>query len=355
MTEPSREVRILLSGTERLEVARCAALALAAIQREYPFHLAHVARGDADVRPPRDLHPAFGCAFDWHSAVHGHWCVVRALRLGGDATFDAEAGAVLDQHLAPPRLQRELEYLTAPGHEGFERPYGLAWVLQLAAELREWQDERARRWQRALEALERLAATRLTEWLPRLPGPVRGGEHSQTAFAMGLAVDHAHVAGEAASIAILGREARRFYLADRAAPLEIEPSAHDFLSPALAEGDLMRRVLEPAEFRAWLDRFLAAGTDALERWLEPVVSPDPADGKLSHLDGLNLSRAWMLEGVAGALDRGHPLAALLERAAQHHRRAGLAAVTPQHYAGSHWLGSFAVYLLTGRGRPHSAD
>ena len=353
MTEPSRAAQAFLSEAERLEVVRCAALALAAIQREYPFHLAHVAHRDVDVRPPRELHPAFGCAFDWHSAVHGHWCVVRALRLGGDARFDAEAVAVLEEHLTPARLQGELEYLQSPGRDGFERPYGLAWLLQLTAELREWRDVRGLRWQRALEALERLAAARLTEWLPRLPGPVRGGEHSQTALAMGLALDHARVAGETASIAILEREARRFYLNDRAAPLEIEPSSHDFLSPALAEADLMRRVLEPREFQSWLDRFLTAGTDALERWLQPVVSPDPADGKLSHLGGLNLSRAWMLEGVAGALDRRRPLAVLLDRAAEDHRRVGLAAVTAEHYAGSHWLGSFAVYLLTRRGRPHS--
>ena len=324
---------------------RCASLALAAIQREYPFHLVHVAAGDDDVRHPRELHPAFGVAFDWHSAVHGHWCVVRALRLLSDIEFAAAAEPVLDRHLAPGPLAEELRYLEREGHEGFERPYGLAWVLQLAAELREWHDARAERWLAALEPLERASADRLNGWLPRLPGPVRSGEHSQSAFAMALALDRARGAGDSRSAAVLEREAIRFFGEDRNAPLHLEPSAHDFLSPALGEADLMRRVLPPGEFPRWLDALMPLRTAGA---LEPVVSPDPADGKLSHLDGLNLSRAWMLDGLAHALGE-HPGRGGLEAAASRHRDSGLKAVTGEHYAGSHWLGSFAAYLLTRRG------
>jgi hypothetical protein len=332
-------------ATREEAVVRCARLALAAIQREYPFHLVHVASGDEDVRPPRELHPAFGAAFDWHSAVHGHWCVVRAMRFTDDAEFAAAAGRVLDQHLAPAPLAREFRYLEQEGREGFERPYGLAWLLQLAAELREWRDARSERWLAALERLERLAADRLTAWWPRLPGPVRSGEHSQSAFAMGLALDHARGAGDSKSAAVIEHEAIRFFGADRDAPLYLEPSAHDFLSPTLAEADLMRRVLPKIEFTRWLATLIAQRQ--LEA-LEPPASADPSDGKLSHLDGLNLSRAWMLEGIAHALGE-HPWRAALEAAASRHRDRGLGAVTGEHYAGSHWLGSFAVYLLTERG------
>ena len=326
-------------------VLRCATLALAAIQREYPFHLVHVAAGDEDVRPPRELHPAFGAAFDWHSAVHGHWCVIRALRLTHDPEFAATAVPVLDRHLAPTPLAGELRYLEDAGHEGFERPYGLAWLLQLAAELREWRDARAARWLAALRPLETLAAHRLTTWLPRLPGPVRSGEHSQSAFAMGLALDRARGAGDTHSAKVIEREAIRFFGEDREAALLLEPSAHDFLSPALGEADLMRRVLPRSEFLPWLDAFMPAH---IAGTLEPVDSPDPADGKLSHLDGLNLSRAWMLEGIAQALGE-HPARAGLEAAVSRHRDRGLKAVTGEHYAGGHWLGSFAVYALTRRG------
>ena len=335
----------MISEPETSLVLSAAGLALAAIQRQYPFHLVHVATSDADVRSPRELHPAFGAAFDWHSAVHGHWCVIRALRVTGDPAFEAAAVPVLDRHLASGPLSGELRYLEGAGREGFERPYGLAWLLQLAAELREWRDERAARWLAALEPLERLAATRISSWLPRLPWPVRGGEHAQNAFSMALALDRARTAGDALAAAVIEREAVRFFGADRAADIAREPSAHDFLSPLLGEADLMRRVLPAPVFAVW---FAALLPDGAAEQLEPVVSPDPADGKLSHLNGLNLSRAWMLQGIASALD-GDPAAPLLRAAAARHRDAGLAGVTGEHYAGSHWLGSFAVYLLTRRG------
>ena len=345
----TRSIPALLPA-ERAEVVRCARFALAAIQREYPFHFVHVANSDQDVKPPRELHPAFGVSFDWHSAVHGHWCVLRALRFADDERFAAEVRAVLRRNLAPERIAREVEYLSAPGREGFERPYGLAWVLQLAAELREWRTEETASWRSALAPLERLALARIVEWLPRLPGPVRGGEHSQSAFSMGLALDYARAVGAREAAAVIEREAHRFYRDDRPAAIANEPSAHDFLSPALGEADLMRRVLGPGELRAWLAGCWPDGT-ALARWLEPVSSPDPSDGKLSHLSGLNLSRAWMLEGVISALEPDGSLARTLTRAAERHRAAGLSAVSGEHYAGSHWLGSFAVYLLTRRGLP----
>ena len=338
-----------LTAPERAEVLRCARLAFDAIQREYPYHLAHVVNADDEARPPREIHPVFGTAFDWHSSVHGHWCVIRAARTAGDAGFARDVEALIERRFAPERLAAEHAYLEAPGHEGFERPYGLAWVLTLAAELAEWDAAPARRWRERLMPLERLAAERLAAWLARLPGPVRGGEHSQTAFAMGLALDHARVTGDRAAAFAIVREARRFYLADHAAPVATEPSAHDFLSPALGEADLMRRVLDPSEFQSWIGHFTPERAAAVDHWLEPVRSPDPSDGKLSHLCGLNLSRAWMLEGITSALDAPSPLRSHLADAAVRHRVAGLAAVTAEHYAGSHWLGSFAVYLLTRRG------
>lgn len=331
-------------GSQR-EILHCASLALAAIQREYPFHIVHVAASDADVRAPHELHPAFGAAFDWHSCVHGHWCVIRALRLAHHPAFAAVAEPVVGRHLAADPLAGELRYLEQAEHQGFERPYGLAWLLQLAAELREWDDPRARRWLAALSPLERLAAARLTEWLPRLPGPVRSGEHSQTAFAIGLALDWARAAQDRKAASIFEREARRFHAADGDAPIHLEPSAHDFLSPALAEADLMRRVMPKPEFARWFEALLP---DRAGEKLVPVSSPDPSDGKLSHVIGLNLSRAWMLDGIAQALDEGMGRAGL-KAAARSHRDAALPAVTAEHYSGSHWLGSFAVYLLTRRG------
>jgi hypothetical protein len=203
------------------------------------------------------------------------------------------------------REEAEAAYLAAPGREGFERPYGLAWLLQLAAELREWTDPDARRWSEHLEPLEDLCRNRLTAWLPKLTHPIRSGEHSQTAFAMGLALDWARTAQDAAFEKLLIDRALDFHLHDHGWPLAFEPSGHDFLSPSLAEADLVRRVMAPVEFADWLGAFLpAVPRDGSGAWLEPVTSPDPADGKLAHLDGLSLSRAWMLEGIVSGLPPG---------------------------------------------------
>jgi hypothetical protein len=306
---------------------------LDAVARPYPHHLVHLLNGDADARTARELHPAFCGSFDWHSSVHGHWCLARLARLYPEAEFAPAARAWLGRSLTPANLYAELSYLRAPGREGFERPYGLAWILMLAWEVGE-----------VMAPLEALAAERLLQGWEKLTVPVRSGEHSQTAFAMGFAWDWAERRGNRTYVERLATLARRFYGDDRDAPIAYDLSAADFLSPILAEADVMRRVLEPQEF----DRWLAAFLPELDRtWLTPVRAVDRADGKLSHWDGLNLSRAWMLEAVAEALPPG-ARRATLEEAARRHREAGLAACLSEHFAGAHWLGSFAVHLLSRR-------
>ncbi|NIR42663.1 MAG: DUF2891 domain-containing protein [Gemmatimonadetes bacterium] len=326
-------------------------LALDCVQREYPNKIAHVLSSDADVLPPRELTPAFYGCYDWHSAVHGHWLLARLARLFPESEVANAARAALAESLTPEKIAAEVSYLEGAGRVSFERPYGLAWLLQLAAELREWDDPDARRWSEALEPLERAAAARLREWIPKLTHPIRIGEHSQTAFAFGLILDWARTAGDSETENVVRQASLRFYLDDRECPLAYEPSGHDFLSPCLAEADLMRRLLAPPEFAAWLDAFLPTipRGEAGGIWIEPAVVSDPGDPKLAHLDGLNLSRAWMLEGIAAGLPASDPRLPALARTAQAHREAGLAAVTGEHYEGGHWLGSFAMYLVSERG------
>jgi hypothetical protein len=341
------------------DVARFAELALACVSREYPNKIAHVLNSDADVLPPRKLTPAFYGCFDWHSSVHGHWLLARLLRLNPTAAWAERARAALDAHLTPENIAQEVRYLEGEGRASFERPYGLAWLLALGGELREWAREskaprvaEAAKWSAALAPLERASVRRLSAWLPKLTHPVRSGEHSQTAFALGLALDWCRSAApdlekEANAFAQLLKErARAFFRPDVACPLAYEPSGEDFLSPCLAEADVMRRVLAADEFRAWLGKFLPLEAASA---LRPAVVSDPSDPKLAHLDGLNLSRAFMLEGIASALTDEDPLAVPLEAAAAAHRSAGLEAVTGKHYEGGHWLGSFATYLVTRRG------
>jgi len=330
--------------------ARFARLALACVHEEYPNKIAHVLASDADVRAPRALTPAFYGCYDWHSSVHGHWLLARLARLYPDAALAGDARSALARSLTAENVAAEVSYLEAPGRVAFERPYGLAWLLQLAGELRLWNDEEARGWSASLAPLEAVAARRIRDWLPKLRYPIRVGEHDQTAFAFGLIWDWASVAEDEAMRLLLLDKARQFYFSDRNCPLPFEPSGHDFLSPCLGEADFLRRVLPAGEFAAWLARFLPdLPRDGNPGWLEPGIVTDRADPKLAHIDGLNLSRAWMLEGIANGLPPGDPRRAALMAAAGRHREAALPAVTGEHYEGGHWLGTFAVYLTTGAG------
>ena len=326
---------------------RFAALALKCVHAEFPNKISHVLSGDADSQVPRVLYPAFFGCFDWHSSVHGHWLLARLARQFPAATFAPAARSALERSLTGANIASEVRYVDAPGRASFERPYGLAWLLQLAAELRAWDDADARRWSAALAPLEAAAARRLADWLPKLRYPIRTGEHNQTAFAFALVWDWAAASGDTAMHALLRAKAQAFYASDRACPIAYEPSGEDFLSPCLAEADFMRRILPPDEFSSWLTRFMPGiPRDASAAWLAPGIVTDRSDPKLAHIDGLNLSRAWMLRGIAEGLAAKDRRIGSLLAAADAHAATALPAVTGEHYEGGHWLGTFAVYLLT---------
>jgi DUF2891 family protein len=329
---------------------RFANLALACVHKEYPNKISHTLNSDVDVAPPRRLTPAFYGCYDWHSSVHGHWLLVRLVRTFPDGPFVQSAREALRQSLTAENLAQEAAYLRGEGRASFERPYGLAWLLQLATELKEWDDPQAKAMAANLQPLEESVLERLTNWLPKLSNPVRIGEHDQTAFGLGLVMDYAHGKDDQKLVELAMSKAKQFYLNDKNCPLTYEPSGEDFLSPCLAEADLMRRVLPSQKYANWLHTFMPQiPTRGDGKWLQPVVSPDPSDPKLAHLDGLNLSRAWMLEGVAAGLPKNDRRLPAIMASAEAHRQAGVAAVTGEHYEGGHWLGSFAVYLVTKRG------
>lgn len=335
------------------DAGRFANLAIASVVREYPNKPMHVHVGPESALTPRALHPAFYGSFDWHSAVHGHWLLVRLLRDFPGAPFAAEARAILDHHLAPERIAVEAAYFDEPQNRGFERMYGWAWLLRLAAELRLGAaagDPDMARWSAALRPLEDALVARLRDYLPRLTYPIRTGVHPDTGFALAQILDYARVRGDAATAALIESRARDWYGADTGWNFAFEPSGEDFFSSGLNTCDLMRRVLAPEEFSGWLDQFwpgLAAGDPG--PLAVPAVVSDPTDGRIVHLAGLNLSRAWTMRGVAAALPPGDARRALLESTAARHAEAGLGYVFSGNYEGEHWLASFAVYLLTGTG------
>jgi hypothetical protein len=330
--------------------ARFAALALDCVHREYPNKIAHTLNSDADVKPPRELTPAFYGCYDWHSSVHGHWLLARLVRLFPDAGFAPAARAALARSLTRENIAAEVAYLRGAGRTSFERPYGLAWLLQLAAELRNWEDPQARAWAEILTPLEIESAQRVMAWLPKLQYPIRSGEHSQTAFAFGLMADWSQARGDVGMARLLDQRAQIYYRSDRDCALRYEPSGEDFLSPCLAEADFMRRMLPEAEYADWLAEFLPAiPRNGRGGWLPPGVVTDRSDPKLAHIDGLNLSRAWMLAGIASGLPAHDRRRAALLAAARAHAEASLPAVTGEHYEGGHWLGTFAVYLTSRAG------
>lgn len=342
------------------DAARFADLALSCVEKEYPNKIAHVLSSDEDAGTPRELTPAFYGCYDWHSSVHGHWLLVRVARATNDAALREKLVRTLARNINAANIEQEVQYFEGPGRGSFERPYGLAWLLQLTAELDEASaqpSEHQAQWsamRAALAPLEKVAVVRFMTWLPKLSHPIRTGEHSQTAFAFGLAYDYAQRArNKNAEFAKLLRETSlAFYAGDVNCPLAFEPSGQDFLSPCLAEADLMRRMLSTDEYTVWLGDFLPGiptDPDAAAGWLEAATVTDKSDGKLAHLDGLNLSRAWMLRAMAGALREDDPRRAVLLAASKAQADAGLAAVTGEDYAGGHWLGSFATYLVTDRG------
>jgi hypothetical protein len=327
---------------DEVTATRFAKLALACVHKEYPNKLAHVLNDAKDVKAPHELTPSFYGCYDWHSSVHGHWLLVRLLRMFPKAAFAADARKALAQSFTKKNVAAEVKYLEGAGRMSFERPYGLAWLLQLTAELREWDE--GREWATVLAPLETVAVARISGWLPKLSKPIRIGEHDQTAFAFGLMLDWARRAENREFEALLSERIEAYYGRDVGCPLSWEPNGQDFLSPCLGEADLMRRVKTGAAYATWLKAFLPG-----DAWPVPEVVSDRSDPKLAHLDGLNLSRAWMLEGIVSALPAGDARRGALEASVAAHRKAGLEAVTGEHYEGGHWLGSFAVYLTTRRG------
>jgi len=326
-------------------------LALDCVQQEFPNKISRTTDTAEEIGSPQELFPVFYGCFDWHSAVHGHWLLVRQLRVGPqDAAWRSEAIAKLDANITAENVAGELANFRRAARGSWERPYGWAWVLQLTAELREYDDPNAKRWLAALEPLEADIVQATKDWLPKLAYPIRLGTHNQSAFAFTLMWDWAEVSGDTEFKNLLKSKSLEFHDNDVDCPLAYEPSGEDFLSPCLMEADLMRRMMTPAEYENWLNAFMPnIPADGSTDWLPPAIVKDASDGKLVHLDGVNSSRAWNLYNIARALPEGDARRASLVATAEIHKNEGVAAVSDEHYSGSHWLASFATYLMTDRG------
>ena len=323
---------------------RFARIALGHVTREYPNKLDHVLCGIEDVKSPRALHPIFFGSFDWHSCVHSHWLLARVYRRFPALAASSEIRALLDAQFSQAKVAGEIAYLQAPSTRGFERPYGWAWLLMLHGELLQHSSPEGRGWAARLAPLAGQFERRFEAFLPLATYPIRAGVHSNTAFALLLAREYAASAGRAAFAELCAGTARRWYGADRACPAW-EPSQDEFLSPALTEAALMAEVLGAEDFAAWFAGFLPDAQHGSPATLfEPATVSDRSDGKIAHLDGLNLSRAWCWRQIARALPASPALQARVELAIDAHLSSALEHVAGD-YMGEHWLASFALLAL----------
>lgn len=322
-----------------------ARVALANVRQEYPNKLDHVINGASDLLPPNALHPVFYGSFDWHSAVHMHWLLVRLLRAFPSMPEAAQIAAALDEHFTGTRIAGELAYLQQPLRQSFERTYGWAWLLKLQAELiaAAATDSRARVWRDALQPLADAFVERYLEFLPRADYPVRAGTHANSAFGLLFALDYAECVQHLALRKVIAAKANDWFGRDRRYPAAYEPSGDDFLSAGLTEAALMLRVVDSCSYADWWEVFCPARGE-LQAWLTPVAVSDRSDPKLAHLDGLNLSRAWCWKMILPQLPQD--LVTPVRDAVDAHLNAALPHACAGHYAGTHWLASFALLALT---------
>ena len=331
-------------------------LALRCARKEYPNKIDHVLNDENQIKSPQSLHPAFYGCYDWHSSVHGHWLLAHLLHLYPALPEARQIRETLDANLTDENVRVENDYFKTPGRQSYERPYGWAWLLKLHEELYSWNDPDAQRWFKALQPLVDTIIKKYVDFFEKQTYPIRVGTHFNSAFALALALDYAKSvkSSEPERQRALQRlkeriveTSRRYFAADVNYPATWEPGGDDFLPPSLVEADLMRRVLNPVQFRLWFRRFLPGiANGRLRNLLSPAIVSDRSDPKIVHLDGLNLSRAWCMRNIASALPRTDPARRILAASAYRHATVTLQHISSGNYEGEHWLASFAVYMLS---------
>jgi hypothetical protein len=331
----------MLTPIRASELAR---VALGHVTKEYPSKLDHVLISPSDLKSPRTLHPIFFGSFDWHSCVHGYWLLVRLLRQNPTLPESDSIRSLFANAFTADNVSAELTYLMRPFSGTFERPYGWAWLLMLTAELAQIEQDEARDWSVTLKPLAQVFSQRFVNFLGNAIYPVRTGVHSNTAFALALALDYARVCKDESLESVVSKAARHWYFAD-ADCQAWEPGGEDFLSPTLMEAECMRRVLTTEEFADWFGRFLPALEQQEPACLfQPAIVSDRSDGRFAHLDGLNLSRAWCWRNLASALAPSDPRVGIMRDTAARHLAASLQHVSGD-YMGEHWLATFALLAL----------
>jgi hypothetical protein len=335
----NKKVSLILDSAQ---VKRLASLPMKCLDQEYPNKLGQVINSSEELKGPKTLHPAFYGCFDWHSSVHGHWMLVRLLKEFPDME-QKEIRENLASRLTAQNIESEVAYFKTKYNQYFERTYGWAWLLKLHGELLSFEDSLGRRLSENLQPLADHIIFQYMDFLPKLSHPIRSGEHANTAFGLSMAYDYAVQTHNTKFKKMIEERARFFYLKDEDANLKYEPSGFDFLSPVFEEVHLMNKVLPKKEFSKWLYRFMPSLLNSRFE-VQPLTVTDRSDGKLVHLDGLNLSRAWCMYSIARSDKKLHHLRSIADA----HLKSSLPSIVDGDYMGEHWLASFALYALLER-------
>ncbi len=329
------------------QAAHFAQLAARCIQVEYPNKLSHIMNDSSEVLGPKEIHPAFYGCFDWHSSVHGHWMLVRLLKLFPSLPQGQTYRQMISANLTVENIAQEVAYLQQANRKSFERTYGWAWLLKLAEELHTWEDPQGQKWRNSLKPLEKLIVERYLEFLPRQTYAIRTGLHPNTAFGLSFAWDYAQTLEHHALAGLIHERGLTYFGSDSNCPIDWEPGGSDFLSPCLEEANFMQRILTQEEFVPWLKEFFPTlFLPSASSLFDPAEVADRSDPQIVHLDGLNLSRSWCMKGLASALPNNSRVSEALKRSAQLHLEASLPHIASGNYEGEHWLASFAVYAMT---------
>lgn len=332
---------------DKVLASKFANMALRCIEKEYPNKPSHVMNSEKEVWSPRQMHPAFFGCFDWHSAVHGHWMLIRLLKKFPDLSNQTQIRNALNHNLKAENILKEVQYFKQKGRKSFERTYGWAWLLKLVEELEGWDDPQGKIWRLNIKPLEKEIIKKYLGFFPMQTYPIRTGVHPNTAFGLAFALDYARRVNNQLLINLIIERSCTYFKNDTNCPATWEPGGEDFFSPCLMEADLMRRILKPEEFTLWFHNFLPEIIEGKPKiLLEPATVTDRSDGKLVHLDGLNLSRAWCMIHIASALKEKDDARKILLKSAYKHTEDALRNIHSGDYAGEHWLASFAIYLLT---------
>jgi hypothetical protein len=319
-------------------------MALNCIEKEYPNKPSHVFNSKKDSKTPYELHPAFYGCFDWHSSVHGHWMLVRVLKSFPDLKIKKKIIAALRRNITESKIATEVAYLDQPNRKSFERTYGWSWLLKLTEELYTWDDPVGKELYGLISPLAERIVKNYLDFFPKQTYPIRTGVHPNTAFGLLFAYDYGKTLKNKKLIDLISSRGREYFGYDINCPDNWEPGGEDFFSPCLMEALLMTRILNTRAFRIWFRKFFPSFRSS--RLLIPAVVSDRSDGKLSHLDGLNLSRVWCFSGILRKLSEEDPLGSIIKKSINLHLKTAMENIKSGFYEGEHWLGSFAVYAYS---------